>query len=336
MDTTVSTLTRYPIKGLSGQILHSVQLEAGKGFPNDRRFGFARPKSGFDPQNPRPLPKSKFYMLARDASLALLSTEYNDDTGVLSIVAPRNKGQFDISNDDGKHDANKFLKTYLSLPTDETPHLYEASPHRFTDVSVVSSAMTAHVDYYFSLTSPWSYLGHERFLKIASNAGATVTPYEVSYRGTIFAATGGLPVHKRSAQRQAYRLQELARWRDHLGIHLNVHPKHWPNDETVAASMVIALRETESTEAALKFMESTYWRWLRTRNGQSFASRKPMPPLKKVFSVHQVTVSKIRFTGVRIDWILYSATLIGLVRRTIEADDFRQHAGSGERFHYSG
>jgi carboxymethylenebutenolidase len=113
--------------------------------------------------------------------------------------------------------------------------------------------MTAHVDYYFSLTSPWSYLGHERFLKIASNAGATVTPYEVSYRGTIFAATGGLPVHKRSAQRQAYRLQELARWRDHLGIHLNVHPKHWPNDETVAASMVIALRETESTEAALKF-----------------------------------------------------------------------------------
>ena len=141
MDTTVSTLTRYPIKGLSGQILHSVQLEAGKGFPNDRKFGFARPKSGFDPQNPRPLPKSKFYMLAGDASLALLSTEYDDDTGVLSIVAPQSKGQFDISNDDGKHDANEFLKTYLSLPTDETPHLYEASPHRFTDVSVVSSAM---------------------------------------------------------------------------------------------------------------------------------------------------------------------------------------------------
>ena len=113
--------------------------------------------------------------------------------------------------------------------------------------------MTANVDYYFSLTSPWSYLGHERLLKIVADTGAGITPYEVSYRGTIFAATGGLPVHKRAPERQAYRLQELARWRDYLGIDLNVHPKHWPNDETMAANMWVALRETESVPAALNF-----------------------------------------------------------------------------------
>jgi len=90
-------------------------------------------------------------------------------------------------------------------------------------------------------------------LKIVSDEGAVITPFEVSYRGTIFAATGGLPVNKRAPERQAYRLQELARWRDHLGVDLNVHPKHWPNDETTAANMLVVLRENNSIQAALQF-----------------------------------------------------------------------------------
>lgn len=113
--------------------------------------------------------------------------------------------------------------------------------------------MKPHVDYYFGLTSPWSYLGHDRLLEIVAQTESTVTPFEVSFRETIFAQTGGLPVHKRAPQRQAYRLQELARWRDYLGIELNVQPKHWPNDETIAANMVIVLRETVSIEASLRF-----------------------------------------------------------------------------------
>ena len=113
--------------------------------------------------------------------------------------------------------------------------------------------MQPHVDYYFSLTSPWSYLGHEPLLEIVAQTTSTITPFEVSFRKTIFSQTGGLPVHKRAPQRQAYRLQELARWRDYLGVELNVHPKHWPNDETVAANMLIVLRETHSIDTALRF-----------------------------------------------------------------------------------
>lgn len=141
MAIVIDALTRFPVKGLSGQALKRVLLEPGKGFPCDRQFGFARPNSGFDPGTPKPLPKSKFYMLARDETLALLSTEYDDKTGVLSISAPQGSGQFDISSTEGKQNASEFLKSYLSLPDDETPHLYEASPHRFTDVSVVSTEM---------------------------------------------------------------------------------------------------------------------------------------------------------------------------------------------------
>jgi len=141
MTITINALFRFPVKGLSGQVLDSVSLEAGKGFPRDRQFGFARPNSGFDPGNPKPLPKSKFYMLARDSSLALINARYNDKTGILSISAPRDADQFDISTNEGKRKASEFLKSYLSLPDNETPQLYEASPHRFTDVSVVSTEM---------------------------------------------------------------------------------------------------------------------------------------------------------------------------------------------------
>jgi len=141
MKTTINALTRFPVKGLSGQSLTSVNLEPGLGFPGDRRFGFARPNSGFDPANPKPLPKTKFYMLARDEALALLKTEYDDNSGILSIEAPKQTGEFHLNTSDGKQRASEFLKQYLSLADDETPQLYEASPHRFTDVSVDSEAM---------------------------------------------------------------------------------------------------------------------------------------------------------------------------------------------------
>lgn len=141
MPTTIETLTSFPIKGLSGQTHGSVKLIAGEGFPNDRKYGFARPNSGFDANNPHPLPKTKFYMLARDASLALLHTEFHAETGMLCISSPNGKNQFNITSTQGKEDANQFLKTYLALPEEETPELFEASPHRFTDISVTSTAM---------------------------------------------------------------------------------------------------------------------------------------------------------------------------------------------------
>jgi len=38
-------------------------------------------------------------------------------------------------------EAGRFLQSYLNLPENEVPQLFEASPHRFTDVSVVSNDM---------------------------------------------------------------------------------------------------------------------------------------------------------------------------------------------------
>ena len=79
------------------------------------------------------------------------------------------------------------------------------------------------VDYYFSPVSPWTYLGHARFAEIAQRHGASINAKPVDY-GVIFPVSGGLPLGKRAPQRQAYRLAELARWRDHLGLPLTVQP----------------------------------------------------------------------------------------------------------------
>ena len=115
------------------------------------------------------------------------------------------------------------------------------------------------IDYYLSLNSPWSYLGHDRFMAIAARAGAKVDIHPVDF-GVIFPQTGGLPVGKRSPQRQAYRLQELARWRDYLNVPLNVHPAHWPADDLLATGMVIAAREAglDAARLAGAFMRAVW------------------------------------------------------------------------------
>lgn len=102
--------------------------------------------------------------------------------------------------------------------------------------------MATTVDYYLSLNSPWTYLGHDRFMAIAAKAGAEVRLWPVDF-SVIFPETGGLPVGKRSPQRQAYRLQELERWRDFLGVPLNLHPAHWPADDGLATGLVMAARD---------------------------------------------------------------------------------------------
>ncbi|SVE26769.1 uncharacterized protein METZ01_LOCUS479623, partial [marine metagenome] len=75
--------------------------------------------------------------------------------------------------------------------------------------------MRTNIDYYFTVTSPWSYLGDSRVREVAMRCNATLQHRPVN-AGEIFSKTGGLSLKDRSAERQAYRLRELARWRERL------------------------------------------------------------------------------------------------------------------------
>ena len=107
-----------------------------------------------------------------------------------------------------------------------------------------------HVDYYFTPVSPWTWLGHARFVQLLQQHGATASVRPVDY-GRIFPISGGLPLPKRAPQRQAYRLVELRRFADHLGVPLNVQPKHFPVDASLASRLIVSSAQAHGDTAAL-------------------------------------------------------------------------------------
>ncbi|HEV2560042.1 MAG TPA: 2-hydroxychromene-2-carboxylate isomerase [Microvirga sp.] len=101
--------------------------------------------------------------------------------------------------------------------------------------------MPRSIDYYFSLVSPWAFIGHAPFMDIARRHELEIN-YKPVFLGRVFAETGGLPLAQRHPARQRYRLVELQRWRDRRGLSFNVHPRHWPFDVTLADRFVIAIQ----------------------------------------------------------------------------------------------
>jgi len=108
--------------------------------------------------------------------------------------------------------------------------------------------MTKHIDYYFATISPWAFLGHDRFVALAKQHGAIVGVKPVNI-GEVFPVSGGLPLAKRAPQRQAYRLVELKRWSEFLGVPMKLQPKYFPADGTLSAYWVLAADEQGSDKS---------------------------------------------------------------------------------------
>jgi carboxymethylenebutenolidase len=106
------------------------------------------------------------------------------------------------------------------------------------------------VTVYYALGSPWTYLGWQRFRDLAAQAGAQAH-YRPVRMADVFKVSGGLPLGQRAPQRQAYRMMELRRWREELGIPLNLEPKFFPVDDSLAACMVVALGQRGGDMGAL-------------------------------------------------------------------------------------
>jgi 2-hydroxychromene-2-carboxylate isomerase len=115
----------------------------------------------------------------------------------------------------------------------------------------LESTVSITVDYYLAPQSPWTYLGHERFAAMARAAGARINVRPVDLGGKVFPVSGGLPLAQRAPQRQAYRLVELKRFSDHLGLPLNLRPKHFPVASDDAARLIVAVDLNEGSAAAM-------------------------------------------------------------------------------------
>jgi 2-hydroxychromene-2-carboxylate isomerase len=126
--------------------------------------------------------------------------------------------------------------------------------------------MPRHIDYYASLNSPWTHLGATRIEAMATKYGASIRIWPVDF-SAIFSASGGLPLPKRAPQRQAYRLVELKRFSEHLGMPMHVQPKFFPVGAQDAARLIIAVDLHDGTEAAMRIAGAIFRAvWAQERN----------------------------------------------------------------------
>ena len=97
------------------------------------------------------------------------------------------------------------------------------------------------IEYFYSLASPFTYLGSEKFQLIAKKYNVEIVEKPCDLVGGIFSKTGGIPVPQRSPQRQKYRLDELKRWSEFLNIKINIKPKFFPpTDPHIPAKYTVA------------------------------------------------------------------------------------------------
>ena len=120
------------------------------------------------------------------------------------------------------------------------------------------------IEYYFTLVSPWTFIGDPILRGIAEKSGATIEHIPINL-GRVFEVSGGLPLAKRSDQRKALRMQELKRWRAYRGIDFNLEPKFFPASDRKAAAVVLAAQRDGADVGALcyAFMRAV---WAEEKN----------------------------------------------------------------------
>ena len=119
--------------------------------------------------------------------------------------------------------------------------------------------MPRQVDYYFSLSSPWAYIGHKAFRDVVAAHNLAVNHKPVILVD-LFSETGGLPLVKRHPVRQRYRMVELQRWRDKRGLNFHLRPKYSPLNARLADGVVIAAIEAgHDPDAFLRRAFSAVW-----------------------------------------------------------------------------
>lgn len=103
---------------------------------------------------------------------------------------------------------------------------------------------------FYGISSPWAYFGAPRVQEIAARHGARVVLRPIR----VIEANGGIPLRTRAQPRQDYHALELARWREHLGMPLNLTPRFYPcRTIETAAQSVIAVQEAGLDAQAYTF-----------------------------------------------------------------------------------
>lgn len=95
------------------------------------------------------------------------------------------------------------------------------------------------IDAYYWIQSDWAYFGNPRLQAMGLRHGLKVNHRPIDLT-TVYARTGGIKLEFRSRERQNYRLLEMQRFREILGMPINLAPKFAPVTGHLPSQFVIA------------------------------------------------------------------------------------------------
>jgi uncharacterized protein YcbX len=152
LQATIRAIYRYPVKGLSPELLAGAMLSPGATVAGDRGYAIENGPSGFDPAKPAYLPKQRFLMLMKNERLARLDTRLDDATHVLAI---REGGvevvRGDLRRSEGRTAIEGFFATFSADELRGPPKILTAAGHSFSDVarkvvSIINLASVAAIE----------------------------------------------------------------------------------------------------------------------------------------------------------------------------------------------
>ena len=131
---TVEALIRYPVKGLTGQKIDHVDVEPHHCFAHDRAFAIENGPAGFNEKDPKHFDKVNFLTLMRHERLALLDTEFDEETNNLTIKRQgRQLARGDLGTSIGRNMIEQFIAAFMSEELKGPPRILHAEDHHFTD-----------------------------------------------------------------------------------------------------------------------------------------------------------------------------------------------------------
>ena len=147
MSARIASIYRYPVKGLTAEERSSVDVAPGGAIPNDRRFALALGSTPVDGSVSDWMPKTNYLMLARNERLALLDTQFDDETDVLTIHrGGRQVARGKLTDKIGRTLIEDFFSAFLGDECRGRPKVVEAasgyalSDHKSPVISLINLA----------------------------------------------------------------------------------------------------------------------------------------------------------------------------------------------------
>jgi uncharacterized protein YcbX len=159
----IATIYRYPIKGLSPELLPQTTLTPGQTVTGDRLYAIENGPSSFDPIARPYLPKTHFLMLMKNERLARLRCTFDHESHVLAIEPPATAAELgggflwdrvvrgDLRTADGRAAVEEFFAVFCADELRGPPKILHAPGHSFSDVaskvvSIINLASVAAIE----------------------------------------------------------------------------------------------------------------------------------------------------------------------------------------------